>query len=76
MSGTARLARRGGRVVLLAVALWPVDPVRAAAFAGFAALIGHCYPVWLRFKGGKGVATMLGVSLRWSISRSMDSRQL
>jgi acyl phosphate:glycerol-3-phosphate acyltransferase len=29
--------------------------------AGIAALIGHCYPVWLRFKGGKGVATALGV---------------
>jgi glycerol-3-phosphate acyltransferase PlsY len=31
--------------------------------AGVGALIGHCFPVWLRFKGGKGVATMLGVSL-------------
>src|SRR5271157_5573244 len=30
-------------------------------FAGVAALLGHCFPVWLRFKGGKGVATGLGV---------------
>lgn len=31
--------------------------------AGLAAIIGHCYPVWLKFKGGKGVATTLGVLL-------------
>jgi glycerol-3-phosphate acyltransferase PlsY len=29
--------------------------------AGIAALIGHCYPIWLRLRGGKGVATALGV---------------
>ncbi|MEO6717494.1 MAG: glycerol-3-phosphate 1-O-acyltransferase PlsY [Novosphingobium sp.] len=34
-----------------------------AALAGFAAIIGHCFPVWLGFKGGKGVATLMGVSL-------------
>jgi len=31
--------------------------------AGVAAFIGHCYPVWLRFKGGKGVATYFGLLL-------------
>lgn len=37
--------------------------------AGGAALFGHCYPVWLKFKGGKGVATYFGVLLAvsWKI---------
>ena len=34
---------------------------KAMMLAGLAALLGHCFPVWLRFKGGKGVATGLGV---------------
>lgn len=35
----------------------------ATMLAGLAALVGHCFPVWLKFKGGKGVATALGVYL-------------
>lgn len=35
----------------------------AAQVAALAAILGHCYPVWLNFKGGKGVATFLGIML-------------
>ena len=35
----------------------------AGMLAGVAAFIGHCFPVWLNFRGGKGVATLLGVAL-------------
>lgn len=34
--------------------------------AGLGAFIGHCFPVWLGFKGGKGVATFIGVLLGWA----------
>jgi acyl phosphate:glycerol-3-phosphate acyltransferase len=33
------------------------------ALAALGAVVGHCFPIWLRFKGGKGVATTLGVTL-------------
>ena len=46
-------------------AIWVTGHVHhgPAGLVGFAAIIGHCFPVWLGFKGGKGVATLMGVSL-------------
>jgi glycerol-3-phosphate acyltransferase PlsY len=48
---------KGAGAVLIAQYAWP-EGVR---FAAVGAMVGHLYPVWLKFKGGKGVATLLGV---------------
>lgn len=50
---------KGALVVFLVRSFFP----GMEALGGLAAVIGHCYPLWLRFRGGKGVATMMGVAL-------------
>ena len=53
---------KGAGAVLLAERL-SNDRATWMMVAAFAALLGHCFPVWLKFKGGKGVATAAGVFL-------------
>ena len=56
---------KGLTPVLLAKAWYP----DAVGWAALGAVVGHCFPIWLRFKGGKGVATNAGVcfGLAWPI---------
>src|SRR5690348_6674650 len=51
---------KGTAAVLIVAAWWSRDH---ALIAGIGAFVGHLFPVWLKFKGGKGVATFLGVLL-------------
>jgi len=50
-----------GAIVLLCARAFAGED--AAQVAALTAMIGHCYPVWLKFNGGKGVATFLGILL-------------
>jgi glycerol-3-phosphate acyltransferase PlsY len=53
-------ALKGIAAVYIAQRVWGAD---AALFAALAAFLGHLYPVWLGFKGGKGIAVSLGILL-------------
>jgi glycerol-3-phosphate acyltransferase PlsY len=56
---------KGLAAVVIAAHVWP----EWAPLAALGAFLGHCFPVWLRFKGGKGVATTAGVAfgLAWPV---------
>jgi len=54
---------KGAVVLLLARNFAGED---AAQLAAVMAILGHCFPIWLKFKGGKGVATFIGIMLAYS----------
>src|SRR5918911_5612280 len=76
--GATNVARAAGRTAAVAtllldalkgfVPVWvasraPGAPALLAPLCAVSAVLGHCFPAWLRFRGGKGVATGLGVAL-------------
>ena len=74
--GATNVMRVGG--LRMAGLVWILDMAKAvaavfigkyiagdafSAWCGFAAIVGHCYPIWLRFRGGKGISSLFGVLL-------------
>ena len=74
--GATNVMRVGG--LRMAGAVWILDMLKAivavvvgrylagdafGAWCGFVAIVGHCYPIWLKFKGGKGISSLFGVLL-------------
>lgn len=74
--GATNVMRVGG--LRMAALTWILDMAKAilsvflgvyiageafGAWCGFVAIVGHCYPVWLKFRGGKGISSLFGVLL-------------
>ncbi len=68
---------KGTTAVLIGhtIGAWGDVAVLASLVAGLGAFVGHIFPVWLRFKGGKGVATYIGIllGLNWSAALAFCS---
>lgn len=77
--GATNVMRVGG--LRLAGLVWLLDMAKAviavllgrffvgdifAVWCGFAAIFGHCFPIWLRFRGGKGISSLFGVLLAFN----------
>ena len=75
-TGATNALRAGG--LRLAILVWVLDMAKAiaavlignalfgatfGAWCGFATMVGHCFPMWLRFHGGKGVSCLFGIFL-------------
>lgn len=61
----ATLVLDAGKAAAAVFIIWAVypDTIMPHVLAGVAAFIGHLFPIWLKFKGGKGVATYIGMML-------------
>lgn len=61
---------KAGLATLIFALFVPALNPPVALFAGSMALVGHCFPVWLQFKGGKGIATYAGLlfAATWKVA--------
>ena len=62
MAGLVWLLDMAKAVAAVLIGGW-FGGVTLAAWCGLVAIVGHCYPIWLRFRGGKGISCLFGVLL-------------